>query len=418
MSVILIGLNHRTAPLSLLERTTISSAHLLKALHGLSECENISGAVALSTCHRTEIYASATAFHGAAKTVKEFLSDFTFVSEEELNSHLYSFTDTDVVSHLFCVVAGLDSAVLGEYEIQGQVKRAWKIAEEEKVSDSALNNLFHRALETGKRIRTEAPMMKSTQSVSDAAVSMAVEKLGTLKGAKAVVLGSGEMGQRLTTLLTRAAAKNISIANRTYKNAATMAKQHGCEAIHLDEIGKALADADVLFSSTGATTLLVERDEMERAMIARNHKPLLAVDIAVPRDIDPLSRDLEGLTLIDIDDVRRYVSDTHVDSEEDMDRAQEILNQEVTRYEENVQTTKLAPFISEFRRQICEISQDEFERYGGRLKSLEPAERETVEELVHSIINKVLHNPSVAIQKVDEKTANELAQALKELFKF
>lgn len=419
MSVILIGLNHRTAPLSLLERTTISASHLPKALHALSEYDNVSGCVLLSTCHRTEIYASATAFHGASKTLKEFLSDLTFVSEEELTSHLYSFTDTEVASHLFCVASGLDSAVLGEYEIQGQVKRAWKTADEEKVVGPALNNLFRSALETGKRIRRDTHIGNNTTSVSDAAVEMAAHKLGTLKGKKAVVLGAGEMGQRISTLLVRSVAKDIAIASRTYKNANSLAESHGFRAVHLDEINKELVEADILFSSTGASTLILERDEIERIMESRQGKELLAVDIAVPRDIDPQSGDVEGFTLTDIDDVRMHVSDnTAGEYGKDMESAQEILNEAVVRYEEKVQNSKLASLIGDFRRQVCEISQDEFERYASKLKSLEPSEHEMVEELVHSIINKVLHNPSVAIQKVDENTAARLGQALKELFKF
>ena len=418
MSVIVIGLNHRTAPLSLLERTAISSSHLPKALHGLSEDENISGAIILSTCHRTEIYASAPAFHDTSKILKQYLNDLTFVGESELNKHLYSFTDTEVVSHLFCVVSGLDSAVLGEHEIQGQVKRAWEVAVEEKSTDSDLNQLFRHALETGKRIRTDTNILKRNLSISDAAVEMATAKLGTINGLKTVVLGTGEMGERISTLLSKGAVKDIAIASRTYKNANSLATSHSCRAIHLDEVTKELVEADLFFSSTGATNLLVERDEMEQVMKEREQRPLLMIDIAVPRDIDPLSSDLEGLTLNDIDDVRQYVASMQGESEKDMDIAQEILNEEVIRYQGLAQASKMSSFVNEFRRQICEISQDEFERYDSKLKSLEPEEREVVEELVRSIINKVLHNPSVAIQKVDDTTAERLVKALKELFKF
>ncbi len=420
MSIFVLGLNHRSAPLSLLERTAVSDSHLPKVLAGISDCENVTGAVILSTCHRLEIYASSTAFHGSYETLKTYLSDYSFVSEDELNSHLYSFTDLEAAGHLFCVVSGLDSAVLGEHEIQGQVKRAWGTAQKEEATDQDINHLFRSALEAGKRVRRETQLLRGALSVSDAAISLTSEILGTLNDTKAVVLGAGEMGQRICTLLSRGAAQDISVASRTYKSASRLAESQNCRAVHLDELGHELKRADVFFSSTGAPNFLLDRDEMEGFMKDRKNKPLLVIDIAVPRDVDPLSAEIEGLTLKDIDDIRRHILATqgHLDEDENVDSAQEILVEEVNRYESQMQAFSLSPIITEFRRHICEISQDEFDRYRSKLDSLEPSEREFVEELVHSIINKVLHSPTVAIQKVDKQAAEDLTKALKDLFKF
>ena len=417
MSILTLGLNHRSAPLSLLERTAVPDSRLPRALFGAVDSDLIYGAVILSTCNRTEIYASTKTFHGAYEYLKCYLSDISKVGESELSSHIYSYSDSEVATHLFFVVSGLDSAILGEHEIQGQVKRAWAVSHEERTSDTALNDLFQSALKAGKKVRSQTRVSSGADSVSDAAFYLASESLNNLNDKKALVLGTGEMGNRIATLLARNGASQIAIASRTWKNAQILADELNCKAVHLDELGKELLEADIFFASTGSSSLLLEREELNEIMKARDYRPLVIMDIAVPRDVDPTANDLEGVILKDIDDVRAFASSTFEHYDRELARAQEILAEEVTRYESHQGAYEMSPLITEFRRRICDISQDEFIRYSNRLASLEPSEMETVEELIHSIINKVLHDPTVSIQQVQKEEAKRLSIALKELFK-
>ncbi len=287
MSVVVIGLNHRTVPLDLLERMTIDESRLAKALHEVASREHVSEAVVLSTCNRTEIYVVAEKFHGAYADVRDFLSEMAYLPPEDFSDHLYVSYDEEAAAHLFAVTSGLDSAVVGEAEILGQVRNAWTRAQEEGTVGTSLNLMFRHALEVGKRARTETGISRHIASVSTAAVAMAADRLGSLAGRSILVLGAGDMGEGMVRSLVDAGVTDVRIANRTWDRAVELADRVGGRAVGLSELDESLRQVDLLLTSTGASSLMLEHGDLDRVMQARQGRPLLVVDVAVPRDVDP-----------------------------------------------------------------------------------------------------------------------------------
>src|SRR5215218_2712109 len=292
MSLVVLGLHHRSAPLELLERTTIAPERLPKVLHDVVAREEVREAVVLSTCNRTEVYASVERYHPGVGTLRDALSESAFVAPEELVDHVYTYHDTAAVAHLFTVAAGLDSALLGESEILGQVRRAWEVAAEEGASGPTLNVLFRHAVEVGKRVRHETGIGRRLTSLSSAAVTLAGDRLGGLRGRRVLVIGAGAMGERIATVAASRGA-HVVVANRTVERARVVAERVGGTAVGLLSLPSALAEVDAVLTSTGSTTPLVERADVEAA-VARRRSPLLVVDVAVPRDVDPAVCSLPG----------------------------------------------------------------------------------------------------------------------------
>ena len=264
MSVVVIGLNHRSTPLDLLERMTITDAALPKALHNLLSRDDVSEAVVLSTCNRTEIYAVAERFHGAYQDIRDVLAEVAFLAPEDFSDHLYTHYDAPAVAHLFAVASGLDSAVLGESEILGQVKVAWERARDEGASGPGLNLLFRHALEAGKRARTETAIARNVTSVSQAAVALAADRLGGLRGRRVLVLGAGEMGEAMVLGLAKAGVTDVAVANRTHERAEALAARVHGRAVQIQDVVAAIAEVDVLLTSTGAAAPLLELDDVAR----------------------------------------------------------------------------------------------------------------------------------------------------------
>src|SRR5262245_460476 len=310
----------------------ISDGQLPKALHDLCTRPNISEALVLSTCNRTEVYAVAERFHGAYSDIRGFLADFSYLPPEEFADHLYVHYDTAAVSHLMSVTAGLDAAVLGESEVQGQVKLAWERARTEGTAGPALNLLLRHALEAGKRARTETGTARHITSVSQAAVAMAGERLGSVAGKTVLVLGAGEMGEGMAVALAGAGAGRLLVANRTPSRAAELAARVGGEAVALVDVADHLRDADVLLTSTGSQVPLLTAADVAPIMAGRRDRPLLVVDIAVPRDVDPAVADVPGVTLLDMDDLRRFAAAGAAERRREVSAVEAILNDELERY--------------------------------------------------------------------------------------
>ncbi|HEY4610537.1 MAG TPA: glutamyl-tRNA reductase, partial [Ilumatobacteraceae bacterium] len=281
MSIVVIGVNHRTGPLELLERLAIPAADQAKALAGLKARESIREAVVLSTCNRTEVYAVAELFHGAYADIRDFFCDVAGLDPNDLQSHLYSQHDDAAVTHLFEVAAGLDSAVLGESEILGQVRSAWELAQVEGAAKATLNLLFRHAIETGKRARTETSIGRGTASVSHAAVEMASERLGSLAGRRVLVLGAGEVGEGIATALARAGVSDIGVVNRSVDRAKGLAARISGTVVPFADLASELTHADLLLACTGAGVPIVDL-EMVTTARSTSKAPLLIVDVAVP----------------------------------------------------------------------------------------------------------------------------------------
>jgi glutamyl-tRNA reductase len=385
VSVVVIGLNHRSTPLDLLERVTIATSGLPKALHDLVSRDHVSEAVVLSTCNRTEVYAVAERFHGAFQDIRDFLAEVAFLAPEDFSDHLYVHYDAAAASHLLEVAAGLDSAVLGESEILGQVKAAWVRARDEEAAGPSLNLLFRHALEAGKRVRTETGIGRHTTSVSQAAVAMAAARLGSLADRRGLVLGAGDMGEAMALGLAKAGA-DLAIANRTWETAQALAARVEGRAVPLAEVASALGDVDVLLSSTGAATPLVEVDDVAPVVAARAGRPLLIVDIAVPRDIDPAIGDLPGVTLLDMDDLRAFADAGTGARQGEVAMVRTLLDEELESYLAATSAREVAPMIVALRDRAEGVRRAEIERFRARLTGLDPAQAEAVEALTRGII--------------------------------
>src|SRR3954447_18529401 len=416
MSIVVIGVNHRTGPLELLERLAIPAADQAKALTGLTARESIREAVVLSTCNRTEVYAVAERFHGAYADIRDFFCELGGLPPDELHPHLYSQHDESAVNHLFEVAAGLDSAVLGETEILGQVRAAWQLAQVEGGAKSTLNLLFRHAVETGKRARTETAISRSTASVSHAAVEMASERLGSLVGRRVLVVGAGEMGEGVALALVGAGATDITVANRTQSRAAQLAERVRGRVIPFNALPGAIREIDVLVTSTGSGAILIDR-EMVAAARAGVDKPLLVVDIAVPRDVDSAVAELAHVTLLDLDDLRDWAAKGIEKRAVEAQSVRVIVAEEVERFVVEVSARQAAPLVADLYAHGETIRQSELDRFAARLASLDPNQRAAVEAVTRGIVAKLLHTPSVRLKDdVGTPSGERNAAAVRDLF--
>jgi len=417
VSLVVVGLNHRTAPIELLERMAVTSAQLPKALHGLTDDENLDEVVLLSTCNRTEIYAHCARFHPAVQSANDFLSALSDVEADQFASQLYTYYDEAAVSHLFGVTAGIDSMIVGEGEILGQVKEAWRVAHHEGASGPVLSRVFQHAVEVGKRVRTETAIGRHATSVSSAAVALAAERLGSLTSRRVLVLGAGEVGEGMAVALAGAGVADIKVVNRTSGRAKALAERVGGRAVAFDDLPEALEDADVLLSSTGSSEVLLERSDVEAIMSRRDDRALLIVDVAVPRDVDPGVGQVFGVMLLDIDDLKGFAEQSLELRRQEIGRVRDIITRELDRFRVERLAREAAPLVAALRSHAEGLRRAELDRYRRRLGDLDPEMVAVVESLTQGLVNKLLHEPTVRVKDATGTARGELlAEALAVLF--
>ncbi|MCP3857027.1 MAG: glutamyl-tRNA reductase [Actinomycetia bacterium] len=414
-----IGLNNHSVPLELFEQLTVDPVGLPKVLTELVGHDHVSEAVVLSTCNRTEIYIHAVRFHGAYQDVRTTLAEMAGVDADDFTDHLYVHYEQQAVEHLFRVAAGLESAVLGEHEILGQLRTSWERSQGEGAVGPTLNLLFRKAIEVGKRARTETSIARHTASVSHAAVEMARDHLGGLVDKKVLILGAGEMADGMGVALGGAGASEIMVANRTPARAEELAERVAGRAVPLAELDAHVADVDVLLTSTGARSLIVGADELAGPMAQRPHRPLLVVDIAIPRDIDPGVAELDGVTLFDMDDLRRFAEAGQAERRGEVGAVEQIIAVELERHQAEVTARQLAPLITGMRESFDAVRRTELDRQWTKLGDLSPEQIEAVEAITRGVVNKLLHQPSVRLKDAAGTPQGErLAEAVRELFDF
>lgn len=417
MSVIVVGLNHRTAPVEVLERVTVAPRHLTKALGTLAASEHLAEVVVLSTCNRIEIYARATRFHAAVEDIVGFLADQSSLVPDDLVEHLYTYHDDAAITHLFGVAGGVDSMIIGEGEILGQVREAWLVAESEGRAGTLLPRVFRHAVEVGKRSRTETEIGRHAASVASAAVALAGETLGSLEGRRVLVVGAGEVGEGTAVALAGAGVSEVVVANRTGAKAQELARRVGGRAVPIDDVADVLVETDVLLCTTGSTEVIVERGDIEHVMARRDGRALLIVDVAVPRDVDPGVGQVFGVSLLDIDDLKAFADASLEQRRREITNVRVIVAEALERFQMDRSARQLAPLVTALRDRAETLRIGELSRFSNRLAGLDDDQRAAVEALTEGIVNKLLHEPTVRLKGAAGTGKGELyADSLAALF--
>lgn len=425
MVTIAFGLNHRNVPLDVLEAVSVSPEGRGKLALDLLEPGLVHGAVVLATCHRLELYLDAERFHDSFRVVRNAVANHTGAAPALLSDRLVPYFDGEATEHLFTVAAGLDSAVLGEHEILGQVRTSWEVAQQLETCSSGLNLLFRRAVEIGKRVRTETALGRGTASISHAAVELAGEVLGSLNGRRLVVLGAGDMGSGIATAGVAAGAAEVVVANRSRSRAEALCAELGAQAatraITLHELDEALVEADVVICSTGSSRPVLSAEHLGAVCARRAHRahsrPLVAVDVAMPRDVDPAARQLDGLHLIDLEDLRAHADRGLEERRHAAAEAQLLVRTAIERYEAELAGRTADPVVAALRQRGEELRQAEWDRVAGRLGGLSTRDRAAVEAMTKSLLAKLLHHPTVTLKgSAGTAQGSRLAQAVTELF--
>jgi len=417
VSIVVIGLNNKCAPLDLLEQVSIRGADIDKAHDGLRQCDNVGEVVVLSTCHRTEVYAVAERFHGAYDDIRSFFADRAQTNLNDLADRLYVYYDDDAVRHLFGLASGIDSSVIGETEILGQVKNAWEVARVAGAAGPTLNMLFRHATVAGKRSRTETGISRNITSVSQAAVAMASERLGTLAGRDALVVGAGGMAAGMLESLASAKPASVVVANRTEERAIALAKRAEGRAIGLAELPAQLRTVDLLLTGTGASSMILDHADLAGAISDRNGRPLVIVDVAVPRDVDPQLGLIDGVTLLDMEDLSEFAQRGRSERLREIAAVDEIVLDEVRRFNDVRSAREVAPLITALHSEAEAIRQAELDRTNHQLRDLTATQAEAVDALTKRIVAKMLYRPTVAIKdEAGSPKGDRLADSVRDLF--
>ncbi len=395
MHIHCLGLNHTTAPVSLREKLDFSEEAVQAALARMGcggGLEGISGLVILSTCNRVELYAAAAEI--VFDQLRAFLCEARGANIEDLQPHLYQYMDTDAIEHLMKVAAGLDSLVIGEPQILGQVTRALELARAQDASGPLLNRLFQAAIHTGKRAHTETGISRNPASVSSLAGRLCEQAHPDIKSAQVVVLGAGEMAELAVEALRKRGAQKILVVNRTLERARGLAERWQAEPATFESIQDALIRADILIASTGAPHTLIHPDMVAAAMQARPERSLMLIDIAVPRDIDPEVADIARVRLVDIDNLNERLETSLAERSADIPLVEAIIAEEQADFLEFLSSLSVLPLIANLRQQAEAIRQKELERTLRRLPDLSEADRKHIELMTQALVKKILESPT------------------------
>jgi glutamyl-tRNA reductase len=415
--LLLVGASHRTAPLELRERLDFCSRGLDRAVTALAQRSSAKEAVIVSTCNRAELYVACDDPSSTADELLRFISEFHHLPSEQVRPHLYSHVDHDVARHLFRVSSGLDSMIVGEPQILGQIKEAYGVASTVQTAGPLLNKLFHWAFGVGKRVRSETALAEGAVSVSFAAVSLAKKIFGNLAGRRVLVIGAGEMGKLTAVHLKSQGVASVVITSRTLAHAQQLAEEVGGTVVAWDTIAHALLDADIVITSTGSPTAILSKAQVEAAMPASRTRPLFMIDIAVPRDVDPRAAELEQVFLYNIDDLQAIVRENLQKRGAEVSRAEQIVDEEVRKFASWHRSREVVPTIVALRQRFEAIRRSELERLDFKLASLPPDARQRVDEITRLIIEKLLLQPTEQLKTADDvQLMVQYADALTRLF--
>ncbi|OBF09635.1 glutamyl-tRNA reductase [Mycobacterium sp. 852002-10029_SCH5224772] len=424
MSVLLFGVSHRSAPVSVLEQLSIDESDQGKIVDRVLQSPLVTEAMVLSTCNRVEVYAVVDAFHGGLAVIGQVLSEHSGMSMTDITKYAYVRYSEAAVEHLFAVASGLDSAVIGEQQVLGQVRRAYATAETNRTVGRVLHELAQRALSVGKRVHSETAIDAAGASVVSVALNMAERRLGGLSGRTAVLVGAGAMGALAAAYLSRAGIARVHVLNRSLSRAQRLVRKIRetgvrADALPLEQLADVLADADVVVSCTGAVSPVVSLADVHHALAAANrdeaNDPLVICDLGMPRDVDPAVAGLPGVWVVDVDRVQHEPS-AHA-AAADVDAARIIVATEVAAYLAGQRMAEVTPTVTALRQRAADVVEAELLRLDNRLPGLASAQREEVARTVRRVVDKLLHAPTVRIKQLASAPGGDsYAEALRELF--
>jgi glutamyl-tRNA reductase len=412
-----LGVSHKTAPLDLRERLSLTEGRAVGVLGELTSATGIHEAAAISTCNRTELYLIVSDPVEAESTGLGVLTRQAEIRPTELLGHLYSLRSSEAARHLLRVTAGLDSMIVGEAEIQGQIKRAYELALVEGATGPILNRLFRAALAAGGRAREETGISEKGLSIPAVAVELARRALGDLSERRVLVVGAGETAELVARALAARGVATVFIANRHYDRAIGLAQRFRGGAVRFEELPEQLQSADIVVSATNSPHHIVERDDLAAVMEARDGRPLLAIDLAVPRDIEPSCREIAGVTVHDIDDVQQIVERNASGREAEAKRAEPIIEAELDRFERWLASLEVVPTIAALRERGDEVVRRVMAENEGRWEGVGEADRERLESMAKAIASRLLHEPTLRMRRsAGNDDAYFYVSALRELF--
>ncbi|CRK84321.1 glutamyl-tRNA reductase [Neobacillus massiliamazoniensis] len=414
MHILVMGLNYKTAPVEIRERLTFSESDLVDAIKKLNTKKSIFENIILSTCNRTEIYAVVDQLHTGRYYIKEFLSEWFGLDQAEFSPYFYVYEEDGAVDHLFRVTCGLQSMVLGETQILGQVRESFLLAQQEAATGSIFNHLFKQAITVGKRGHSETEIGANAVSISYAAVELAKKIFGTLQSKHVLILGAGKMGELAAQNLHGNGVRKVTVINRTFEKAKDLANRFGGEAKTLEELQSSLVDADILISSTGANEIVISKEMMAKVEKMRKGKPLFMVDIAVPRDLDPKIAELENVFLYDIDDLEGIVEANLQERKKAAEKIMLMIEKEIVEFKQWLGLLGVVPVISALREKALAIQAETMVSLERKLAPLSEHDRKVLNKHTKSIINQLLKDP---ISQVKELAAQPNANEALELFK-
>jgi glutamyl-tRNA reductase len=414
MSVLVVGVSHKTAPVAVLEKLALDADGLDKLVHDVNASEHVLEATALATCNRIEIYADVDRFHGSVETVSRLLCDLADEAGEEVVPHLYVHYDDGAVSHLFNVASGLDSMVVGEGQILGQARNALRLGQESGTLGPALNALFQQALRVGKRVHAETDIDRAAPSLVSVSLDRAAAHVGAVEGRRVMVVGAGAMAGLAVATVSRLGAADIVVSSRTDSRALRLAEQYGGRAVPLSGIDAEIPDVDILVSCTGATGVVLPL-AMVAAARAGTTRPLAVIDLALPHDVDPSVGELPGVRLIGLARLAEELHDS--DSASDVAAVRGIVAEEIAAFLAARRAANVTPTVVALRTMATGVVEAEMQRLLSRLPDLDPSVRDEVEHAVRRVADKLLHQPTVRVKELaNREGAVSYATALAELF--
>ncbi|GAB4407528.1 MAG: glutamyl-tRNA reductase [Thermodesulfovibrionales bacterium] len=415
MKILVTGLNHKTADVEVRERLAFRGPKLEEGLLKLLELPGINEAMILSTCNRVEVYCDVDDHEKASDTIKNFLSEFHGIDRYAIERSLYIHRDRDAVRHLFRVASSLDSMIVGEPQILGQLKNAFDFALNKKTTGILLNKLMKKAISTAKRVRTETRIAENAVSISYAAVELAKKIFTDLSGKSFMLLGAGEMAELAARNLVNNGVSDVKVANRTFERGYELAKEFNGKAVRFEDFLKELMHTDIVICSTGAPAYVLLKEQMQKVMKERKHKPVFIIDISVPRNVDPEINKIDNVYLYDVDDLQEVVDTNMLERKKEAEKAEKIIDEEVFKFIKWISSLDSVPTILALRQKAEEIKNEELEKFKNKFPEIDAEQIKAVEYLATAIINKLVHPPTVAL-KEDTEDRDELIAMIKKLY--